>query len=437
MRKNETKFISHENLASPHIPYIQNSAHTLIRNVERLRESPYSAEFTPTENRFIVKLSDALYTGKLTSAREARYMMGRINEGDLHNDNLLRFAKDLDYLSIYEANGIGGLNQRLLYLMVELKKLPEKELFINLVNEFNDLLYRAIYLFPHEIKSVEIGVKPGYQEINQDLEGRNTYTILQELYEESGRAPSPQELVLPLPYFFGTGTHGSDEGRAASQSYESVALEHVLIHDKDTAVVSVNLEESKFDICKTDFTLDEIDSIKFSAKSDFTPLVRIGRRVSLTERNDYLIHYLLFRGFRKLSVEVKTNEQELEVLQRLLGVSLPNSLWNFGFGPFGSKFLTQGFFIEQGKQGEENVLYEVNDTRIREIDPLIETVSLFLKFMRQQRKMSKNMRSFQGANIISRLAAIPPTVKFATTTPFISPGKPLVKLVRDIRQDNT
>lgn len=296
-----------------------------------------------------VALDGLVYDGARVTAADLRTTLEPFTKQDVggfRGDQFKIFFSDLEYISLLEKGGLDGVNQRLNDLFVLLKTdLPsgEKE---EVKHKLNHLLGRAVYLFPHLAGSVKVQLKPGVEQNTEKFERKyglgyyhNRFDTLKEVYKAETGQPFSDTLVVPLPYGFSTGTHGSGQRNAAAASSLTVFFSSVSQLGKreiKEPSLAVSIERPLMSDSSTHFTLGEVEAIRFSENDKFTPYVSGNYgKYKLVERGNALTHYLTFRQFANYSNLRKregfnVTDEEWEKCQKYLvepeGFS---NLWNY------------------------------------------------------------------------------------------------------------
>ena len=160
-----------------------------------------------------------------------------------------------------------------------------------LAGRANDVLYEAIEnCFPYAnavVVTATVDPKRVLREASEDNSRHYMRRFLTTLEGESFDADQPynMRLVLPLPYSFTTGTHGSGERAAQGASYQTIFLR--MCRENDPLVeVLVNVgstkgiedkEEGRREFvarCDLSIAIDEIESLELARVRDreFTPV---------------------------------------------------------------------------------------------------------------------------------------------------------------------
>jgi hypothetical protein len=246
----------------------------------------------------------------------------------LHTD-LARLYKDLDYLSMAQKGGLALLNQRLQGLLERLQT-ASAESSRSAALELNDMLTRAIYLFPHLARSVAVEFKPNSESAQFFLErtaGQDVVrraSFLDWLMRNRTRVDEPNLALFPLPYVFEAGGQGAQTDRerrlAATASWpEVVFLPHRTITRRDLAGADLSGDSERLRVSLPPvlrlltgykasqrsldhalyslFLTTEIKGISFSDRSMFLPWQMEGPALAAGEKPNFVYHYLIFRDF--------------------------------------------------------------------------------------------------------------------------------------------
>lgn len=409
-------------IAPPHIILVQNRIGSLARTLELER-----AYATPNDLKIVASLTDqanTTATGSLLTVR--RNLVGG---QEITNLDLARLAQDLEYLSIYERHGLNGLNEYLNSLIGELS--PAKEFKENALVAANidDLLRRAIYLFPHVARGVKVKVKRDFNDETDQAPGfsrldRRDFTALREQLEEKGRDPY-EEMLFPLPTFFTTGTHGSGERAAMMRSNDAVNFDVISQRKGSIPLVNLAIKRPIITLHYAEFALDEIESVRFSEEGEFVPYVDSGSYGSyrLIVRGNPVSHYLNFRGFMtRLSQELgkSVSETQWNILKKTGAPELYGELWASRSNLFG--VTADGYLVEFDEKEDGNVLHRLTNFRCGNgyYDKILEEFSRW-----KIGKKRCQITSFNGGGIFEELVTVPPDEK-AHRMNFIS-GKQVAK----------
>lgn len=254
--------------------------------------------------------------------------------------DLRRFIHDLTYLDVVEHGGLDAitalLNERLATLRsssLDAAQSPEA------AAKLNDVLRRAIYLFPHLANGVAVELAPNPANVEAQLErylGRPRVNRAEfaALWKATGSPMQNGKVLahLPLPYAF---TAETDEARrkARRESWEDVVfLPHRLVVREDVVGASAEaMEHMRAEIpptlvIRTAFDRDlglsrvayflarEVVRLEFTSAGPF--LKAYNAKVEQSDpasRPDPLTHYMVFRDFGDIGQNAR--------LAKALGVS--------------------------------------------------------------------------------------------------------------------
>jgi hypothetical protein len=320
-------------------------------------------------------------------------------------------------------------NERLQSMLIQLKdpdSLQEEQ--GNLLGEANDVLQSAIFQFPDLVHSIQVWLsEASYGNLDSvdsrfSESGRWSYTRLVDISEEQG-IEGVNPLVIPLPFGFTTGTHGSGERAAISASrqeiYFGLAISrgaHGNQRESREPVLFATLRKPLITSSEAIFLLSEVEEITLSARDDFTPYIVDNERVD--SRGDSINNYLFFRGFVNRGIG-----QHIEVFPKpiVLTCNEDTGLWDFDWE---TRRLKTGFFMTYDS-AEGWQMYEVHNKQMgnpydeKDIGSLVE-IALGsntqskkrhsfnpLNLIRRSRRESNDTLVYAGNEIIKRLSEIP------------------------------
>ncbi|MFH0863956.1 MAG: hypothetical protein V1858_02635 [Candidatus Gottesmanbacteria bacterium] len=344
-------------------------------------------------------------------------------------DRLRDLILDLQYIDIVERKGLHGINERIGELFSELKTRDKTDKGIQEIEEkLNDLLNRAIYLFPHLAKGVEIVIDPKAEKNTRAFEdtfghdyNRYYFTQLQKVHIAQGRELSTT-WGIPLPYGFTTGTHGSGERAATGASRQDVYFTSA--HPYQGAAygiptLAITLEAPLIVPRETHFTLDEISHVGLVEKPKFVPYIKKAKNsqdYELLDRMDPTLYYLCFRDFADYRAFRKKDEMRLmklsdEQFNRLWGKLLEpqtsSNLWEDDY----QAEVTKKCFLAMVEETEEAIsLFEF--TNVWEFKPTEanchhRSAYMLNSYLERPDKWTGKVQEYKGQAIINRLAAIP------------------------------
>ena len=334
---------------------------------------------------------------------------------------------DLETIKLLEKGGLDAVNEKLGRLFESLKTeattAEEKE---GAIKEFNEMLGRAIYLFPHLAIGVEVKLKPGALERTEEIETRyyestrGWFEKLALTYQNERGVPLPDSLVFPLPYGFTTGVHGSGERAAMLQSWEDIFLTSSFPRQMRGVRIPVLSLGIKSPLVIPDYVLfetDEIESIRFTEEGTFTPWVgpdpENSHKAALREKGDSVTCYLRFRNFldakacRKRENLLELSSEEWGKYNReLLTPRNLSNLWREDYHPT-QKTLRKGFMGRVLRPSLDVTLYELTDSNMPRQDTDEAALLLYAKIQRGDKRVLARTQTYEGNDIIRRLVEIP------------------------------
>lgn len=357
--------------------------------------------------------------------RNAQYLMAKLQPfigkyvSSAINERFERFVKLLPYISIFEKDGISGVNEKINELFVSLKEngsgFTEEEMDEHF-ETLKGILYSAIYIFPHLVKSVEVGLIPDKcisdEEFNAKYEfmnsrGRWSFDCMRTFVSSEIK-----ELFLPLPFDYTMGKFPREE----------VCFEGINLRDDQEEVVPAVAVLINYPIVFPEYTyfaFEEVEYIRFSEVKDFTPFYnRIGNDGELVSRPNHVFHYLLFRNFGNYSSSRgRENFKEVsgdmwtKYANNILEPEFNSGLWKVKYEllPFAKDKLISGFVAarmvdEIQAQAQDFMLLEFTDRDISRGDTHIEAAKLFYGYLNG---ITKNTETYTGNKIIERLVQVP------------------------------
>lgn len=356
--------------------------------------------------------------------RNAQYLIAKLQPfigkyvSSAINERFERFVKLLPYISIFEKDGISGVNERISELFMDLKERGNElsgEEVEDRLEKLNGILYSAIYIFPHLVKSVEVGLIPdkciSTDDFNAKYEfmnsrGRWSFDRMRTLV--SGEI---EKVFLPLPFDHTIGKFPREEVR-----FESIN------HRDDQEVVPAVAVSINYPIVSPEYTyfaFEEVEYVRFSEVGNFTPFYDgIGNDGELIPRPSHVFHYLLFRNFANYS-SFRGREDFKEVpddmwakyADNILEPEFNSGLWKVKYEllPFVKDKLRSGFIAarmadEIQAQAQDFMLLEFTDINILRSDTHIEAAKLFYGHLNGATESTK---TYTGNEIIERLIQIP------------------------------
>jgi hypothetical protein len=319
-------------------------------------------------------------------------------------ETLKTFNMDLAFLHVFYERGLPGLNEVLNTWVQGAKEGNEED-----VTTANQLLLRAIYLFPHVAHGVNITIDPELYERYSEFRGLAEYYQFKHL-------PSPSTITLPLPYVFSTGTIGSGERNALNNSITTVEL--LSGSETGNGKPALNMEiESPGGFARNymNIPLEMAHTIEFTSTDRFIPYVELGPHTKTTERDNHLTHYIYFRNFAPNAttpedMKNRITEDELLAVQSLLIPIQQPALWRDRSRVIIGTYLQKGFMVLLNHKAKETQLLEFTNTNypsLSDNDFTSTAVRLFVKAMRGEIKQD-HLAVMTGNQIIERLMTIPP-----------------------------
>ena len=352
--------------------------------------------------------------------------------GDYKNFSYLSEPKindiisDLRCLELLEKKGIKGIKKRVTDLFDIARQDGTLEQRTRACIELNEIFCRAIYLFPHLVKGIEVKLKEGTEQKSEEFfrtyssdYGRFWYESFFEFYKkEHGVNPTP--LVFQLPYGFTTGTHGSGERNAMMHSRDTLALTSILKRDKPSTKIpalALEIRAPLITSSHTSFSLDDVESIQFSDKGDFTPWIdnRQGKDV-LIKRGNYLGYYFTFRDFSNFSNFRRgidgmkfgrlSKEQKDKINLELVEAQSFTNLWH---DDYKTGKLETGFLVcwPHSANVGDFVLYELSGIPLPNKNSHEANALLYHEILKNNRDVVSRTKQYKGEDIIKRLVEIP------------------------------
>ncbi|MDO8621980.1 MAG: hypothetical protein Q7R80_02015 [bacterium] len=350
-------------------------------------------------------------------------------------DTALRdFFDDLATVEIFERGGLDALNAWIAERMAWLQQPGrtrdelEKEGW-----KLNGVLYRLLYVYPLAT-GIVIRLKPGCRERTpemfarygqHELHRRALEQFLDRYTEERG-VPFDDTFVIPMPYAFTTGTHGSGERAAMAGSHVSVeftTMDPRDLHEPSVPALAFTIAMPVLFPDLTHFRLDEIAEFRVTDEFDtYTPYEGYldGQR-RLMRRRAPLHHYLSFRQFSALLSTERltklrslfpdlTQDEERPMRGNLLEPHFHDSvLWSYEYREGTQKFLRHGFLGEVDEREEATTLYEYVNIDVPNVEHDSSSVANAVLFIRARRgELGEYARAFRGRDeIIRRLGMLP------------------------------
>jgi len=367
----------------------------------------------PSRAKLDDTLSLSIYqfaTGGTILTTQDNFLKRGINSEDLGNplrSQYQRFSEDLSYVSLLEFAGLKGVNERIQLLINGLRNTTDDQIIDRSTRYLNDIMGRAIHLFPHVAKGIEVSIpagrrNPDFTRVYGEVRGRKEFTKL-DLYNFALHNSHLEALVVPLPYLPTT---------------ENISTCFTFIDEAETVPGLAVRIGNEATAC---FTLDEVKSVKFDDTADskfvFSPSLetdfgKTAGQDKIISRPNWIKHYLNFRGFGSAHYRY-TNDfavDKAELYYQSLLVPEDNSelikmrksnWWSLNGDSIEQAFIALDLYPHM-------VMYEVRgafpwDKSIRQNAPYLLDRILSDSPSHERGKVQR----YVGEDIISRLAAIP------------------------------
>lgn len=433
-----------------------NSLRLLAAEAERILELDADVEALRAELRrareTLERLSEASLaaaTADEVSAKLAVMLARRPEQSEsaaaLWRD-MARLQQDLTYLDPVERRGIDGLNAQLADLLellcsAELDRAASEQA----AAQINDLLRRAIYLFPHLAACVTLEIaldEDGFESAAGGYVGRRTANRreLRQLCRESGQTAGGDRYVLhlPLPYLFSAKSPAMRR-RARCDSWEDLAfLPRRFVQRQNLrggtaetrgrmrveipAIVLVRTALSReLGVSRSTMLLArEVVRIELSTERHYLQVYNARTANDPPQdRPDPLTHYLLFRDFG----DIGRNPRLARVLDiaMLADLSLFEPAYATGLLDVGDdegsrQWLERGFgylaLLGRGHAApgllrfeDVEIEYEQSGSRSTKHSPL--QCALYRAALDPESALRKHATEFDGAGIIRELMQVP------------------------------
>ena len=359
--------------------------------------------------------------------------------------DLVRLHRDLSYLARIATGGLAAINELTGGLLAKLNEpgLGSSE-SVNVTAQLNDLLRRAIYLFPHLATEVTLLVEPAEPEFMSRVgvyvgKHRAHREELSQLWQASGAPREDDHWVmrLPLPYAF------SAESPAARRDAQRESWEDLVFlprrwirrHDvvgtiKKTS--QMQAEQPPLTLVRTALDLEllqsheamllarEVRGISFGTRPDLLRAfnTRSEDRQAHT-RPDGLTHYLRFRDFG----DIGRNKQFAQVLgvpalaeRSLFEPGYSSDLLDAGDDEISRQWLERGFgyLALLGHGNPEPTLLRFQNVEIEYDEQSVKTakhsplqVALYRAALDEGDALRAHATEFRGAAIVRELMQVP------------------------------
>jgi len=350
------------------------------------------------------------------------------NYGQSIDSRFKGLISDLEYIELLEKGGVGAVNGRISEWLECVKGDVPLEQKTKAMGEVNHILGRAIYLFPHLARGIAVSLKPETEQKTKEFEDkygwdyyRNRYNMLLEVYQEKKGFPLPETLVLPLPYGFTTGTHGSGERTARASSQEDIYLG--FIHPRgdyqtNVPALAVVVKAPLIVEHPTYFTVDEVESIEFTDNGEFTPFVdKRNNENVLVEKTTPEIYYLRFREFsgvrhnlgERMQLRELTDEEWDRCNRELVTARPFTNLWQEVYHTK-PRTLKRGFIAcvkDDPLYSHHLIMYEITSMRLPKENQEKAAAVLYTNILRGKKSTLSRTVEYKGIEVIRRLTEIP------------------------------
>lgn len=242
----------------------------------------------------------------------------------------------------------------------------------------NDILYYAIVHHPTKVNAVQILTSADVSRECKELPSWGYREMLKNYIEKAtGREGLegivPFSFTLHLPFAFTTGTHGSGERAAMSNSITNVLFEEWGYGRYAPSALKIDVRGGGWLIKKDVYFLpEEVKLIQLAqvADSQFSPLYQDLDK-PLVQPYSTLDHYLAFRGFRVIRTDEKDimqHEPEILHIMREGVVLIPEhstGLFHVEYYNYPTLVMS-GFAAVAFRKDEKLELYEFHDVGLPE-----------------------------------------------------------------------
>lgn len=339
-----------------------------------------------------------------------------------------RLLRDIEYLAVIEKSsakpgaGCEAVNALVSENLQQLKSTTDQSERERIIETLNDLFQRAIYLFPNIADGIQATLVPDAAERSEGFHEKFGYDYDRHIYQryaslaKSEQTIEPSSLIVPLPFYFTTGTHGSGERSAMAASSDHLWMTMIHPRKSDEQVPSLAIEiEAPLIVRKlSHFTLDEVKSLRFISTDSFTPWYReVQGKPQFRERMNPVLHYLDFRQFQSSAFSRKRDQfrdfsdGEWDSCQKELWEARPfTALWREDYARK-TKTLRRGFLAR--------ISDDPNQVRLAEFSDLTQPVSVSSEEQAARLFVSAFLRNnedsydamYDGRGAIARLCQIP------------------------------
>lgn len=355
--------------------------------------------------------------------------LGRFARGGIGYQTRYPYRRLMDLLpllSVLEDGGLDGVNRYLAEYLNVLRSDLTRDALEEALGAVNGILFGAIQLFPHLATGIKVRLSDKVRsadEIRQLLEydsKRGSHEAMLQLYPQETGREHDGTFILPLPFAFTTGTHGSGERAAYASSRAEIFLSSTPGRRGDGShlfpVLNLVIRRPLLTFDYTKFLLDEVESVEFIAGGSYSPYYSQGFRdhepkpEALIERGSHLEHYLSYRGFvfcllKRESFEECTDD-EWSRCWNLRIPSLQNIADRLWERDYRRRHLTHGFLAVKGDASY--TLYEVTDVSLDNDDSFIGAAMIYLRILRREKAFRRDkVRVYGRDRIIAKLLKIP------------------------------
>jgi len=313
-------------------------------------------------------------------------------------------------------------NDRISKVLEAYKNAPPEEL-VQRRDELNDILLSAIDKYPGEVNGVEVTINSGSASrtwsdrfAGHFVEGRQRMDLPKYADLNGGQLTN---IILPLPYSFTTGTHGSGERAAGAASEITIASgELIEIGSQNRrGGIGVQVEAQFMTPRLVMFDAKEIKEIKFVKVDKYSPYLDQRDEPRLVDRPSPTQHYLNYRGFRNPwnPTDAGNFGVDPETFAKLSRETVVNDNHSFLKISANRRKLEKGFVatVEDGK----SVLYEFTDVKLKNTKDMYGSDALGrvwfdYKTGKKSGRFKDSVIRHEGDEVVKRLSSIESTRKF-------------------------
>jgi hypothetical protein len=332
----------------------------------------------------------------------------------------------LPLLAIFEKGGLEAVNQRISdHLNVLRDETASEQEVESAAYALNDILFTAIYLFPHLVQGVRVRLADRLLEedhitrlVRYD-DRRWVFNKMVAMYPQERGHAFPGEFILPLPYGFTTGTHGSGERAAMGASRAELHFSMTAFcaaNLKSIPVLEVAVERPLITYKHAMFLPDEIASVELIATGEYTPYYSKGfrdhspKKETLIDRCDPIMQYLQFRDFVYCRLQDERmpknlSSDELKVCGNLLVPDIRSAGYLWKVGKRHDRVRSGYMVLQSGQDYSLCVLSDIKTNNVWAIDE--NAVRTMVGVMRQKKKVLTKVKSHPSTDIIGTLFEVP------------------------------